>query len=102
IDQIMAGWVPASNGTVTPPNDSIAEIKAFIDARRTNVLSQIPQGALVMANDPAVYTLNVTTAAANTVEGYKQTNNGAATFGGTFNVARTYSITVNGVLATWN
>jgi hypothetical protein len=92
IDQIMAGWVPASNGTATPPNDSIAEIKAFIDARRANVLSQIQQ----------TWSLAVTTAAANTVEGYKQTTDGAATFSGTFNVARTYSITVNGVLATWH
>ena len=101
IDQIMAGWVPAVNGGATPPNDSIAEIKAFIDARRANLLTQIPQGALVLANDPAAYSLNVSTAAPNTTEGYKQTTDGAATFSGNFNVAKTSSITVNGQLAQW-
>jgi CotH kinase protein/Lamin Tail Domain len=82
IDQIMQGWVPA--GTVT-------NVKGFIDSRRANVLAQIQQN----------YSLVVTTAG-TAVDGNSRTTNGAATFSGTFNVARTYSITVNGVLATWS
>ena len=89
IDQIMAGWVPATNGA-SSTNDSIAEIKAFIDVRRANVLGQIQQS----------YTLAATTAG-TAIEGIARTNDGAATFSGTFNVARTYSITVNGVAAQW-
>ncbi|MEO7318517.1 MAG: CotH kinase family protein, partial [Chthoniobacteraceae bacterium] len=100
IDQIMTGWVPASNGA-SSTNDSIAEIKAFITARHANVLAQIPQGALLLTNNPAVYTLNVT-AAGTAVDGNQRTNDGAANFSGTFNVAKTYSITVNGALATWS
>ena len=82
IDQIMQGWVPA--GTIT-------NVKAFIDTRRANVLAQIQQN----------YALTVTTAG-TAIEGIARTTNGAATLSGTFNVARTYSITVNGVLATWS
>ncbi len=79
IDQIMTGWVPA--GTIT-------SVKGYIDTRRTNVLAQIQQN----------YALNVSAAGA-AVEGNQRTNDGAATFSGTFHVAKTYSITVNGVLA---
>ena len=92
IDQILIGWVPATNATAAPPNDSIADIKAYVAARRANVLAQIQQN----------YALAVSTAAADTAEGYKQTTTGAATFSGTFHVAKTYSITVNGVPATLN
>ncbi|MEO7318813.1 MAG: CotH kinase family protein, partial [Chthoniobacteraceae bacterium] len=87
IDQIMAVWVPLTD-TVSQ-NRSINDMKAFVAARRTNVLNQIQQN----------YSLTVSTAVANTPEGYQQTTDGAATFSGTFNVARTYSITVNGQLA---
>ncbi len=90
IDQIMQGWVPAGTGATSPAR-TIAAIKAFIDARRANVLSQIQQN----------YSLTVTGNAADSVEGYKVSTSGAATFSGTFNVARTYSITVNGVAASW-
>jgi hypothetical protein len=90
IDQIMQGWVPAGTGAASPAR-TVAAIKAYIDARRTNVLSQIQQN----------YSLTVTGNAADSVEGYKVSTNGAVTFSGTFNVARTYSITVNGVAATW-
>ena len=90
IDRIMAGWVPASNGASTQ-SDSLAEIKAFVASRRANVLSQIQQN----------YSLTVTGTTADSIEGYKTTTDGAATFSGTFNVARTYSITVNGQPAQW-
>jgi hypothetical protein len=59
IDQIMAGWVPATDSTATPPNNSIAEIKAYVTARRTNVLNQIQQKL----------SLNVTTTGTNTPRG---------------------------------
>ncbi len=91
IDQIMFPWVAPA---------TITAVKGYIDTRRANVLTQIPQGVLVLANNPAVYTLNVTTGAA-AVGGYPTTTDGSATFGGTFNVAKTYSITVNGQLAQW-
>jgi hypothetical protein len=90
IDQIMGGWVPATDGGVTPPNTSIAEIKAYVTVRRNNILSQIQQN----------YSLNVATSGV-TSEGFRETADGSATFSGTFNVARTYSITVNGQLAQW-
>ena len=80
IDQIMADWVPAP---------TITAAKAYIDTRRTNVLAMIPQ----------TYSLVATVSGTTTTEGYQRTNNGAATFSGVFNVAKTYSITVNGVLA---
>ena len=89
IDQIMAGWVDATDGSAAAPNRGITEIKSFIDARRTNILAQIPQ----------TYSLIVTGTAADTGEGYKVTTTGVATFAGNFNVAKTYSITVNGTLA---
>ncbi len=79
IDRIMAGWVPA--GTVTT-------IKGFVGQRRANVLGQIPQS----------YSANVTTSGPD-IGSLKRTTNGAANFNGNFNVARTYSITVNGQLA---
>ena len=44
------------------------------------------------------YSLTVT-AAGTAVDGNQRTNDGAATFSGTFNVARAYSITVNGAAA---
>lgn len=90
IEQIMGGWVPAADGGAVPPNTSIAEIKAYVAARRTNILSQIQQN----------YSLNVATSG-TTSEGYRQTMDGSANFSGTFNVARTYSVTVNGQLAQW-
>ncbi len=86
IDRIMAGWVPQTDAV--SQNRSIADIKNFVMARRANVLAQIQQ----------IYSLNVTTSATS-ADGYKQTNDGSATFSGTFNVAKTYSITVNGQLA---
>ncbi|MGV3531973.1 MAG: CotH kinase family protein, partial [Chthoniobacteraceae bacterium] len=86
VEQIMRGWVPATDGSAPPSNTSMAEIKAYVAARRANVLAQIPQS----------YSLNVSTAGADTPEGYKLTTNGAATISGTFNVAKTYSIRVNG------
>jgi hypothetical protein len=90
IEQIMGGWVPVSDTSTPPSNTSIAEIKAYIAVRRANVLNQIQQN----------YALNVT-APDGQVEGIARTLNGSATINGTFNVARTYSITVNGVLAEW-
>ena len=84
IDRLFAGWV-APTGT----NVSIASAKAYIDTRRTNVLAMIPQN----------YAFTATGNAAD-VNGMKQTTDGAAAFSGTFNVAKTYSITVNGTLAT--
>jgi hypothetical protein len=90
IDQIMGGWVPATDGGITPPNTSIDEIKAYVTAARANVLGQIQQN----------YSLNVTTSG-TTSEGFSQNTDGSASFNGTFNVARTYSITVNGQLAQW-
>ena len=75
IDQIMQGWVPANDGSPgDTPNRGINDIKAFVDARRANVLSQIPQN----------YSLTVTGNAADSPEGYKVTGNGAATFSGSF------------------
>src|SRR6185369_7349601 len=65
-------------------------IKAYVTARRTNVLGQIQQN----------YSLTVTTGATD-LDGFKRTTNGAATISGTFNVAKTYSITVNGTAAQW-
>src|SRR4030095_14337564 len=88
IEQIMAGWVPATDGSAAPPNTSIAEIKAYVTARRANILLQIQQN----------YSLTVTTSG-TTSEGFKETTDGSASFNGTFNVAQTYSITVNGQLA---
>lgn len=88
VDRLMQGWVPAGTGAASPAR-TIAAIKAFINARRANVLSQIQQN----------YALNVTGTTADSLEGHKVTTTGAATFAGTFNVARTYSITVNGVPA---
>jgi hypothetical protein len=84
IDRVLGGWVAAA-GT----NVSVASAKAYITARTANVLSQIQQN----------YAFTATGNAAD-VNGLKQTTNGAATFSGTFNVAKTYSITVNGTLAT--
>lgn len=89
IDQIMQGWVPATDGSSATPNRGLAEIKGFIDARRASVLAEIQQN----------YSLATTGMTADSLEGYKVTTTGAATFAGTFNVARTYSITVNGILA---
>jgi hypothetical protein len=92
IDRTLQGWVPASDGSPgASPNRGIADIKAFIDARRTSVLSQIPQA----------FSQTVTGTAADSPEGYKVTATGAATFNGNFNVAKTWSITVNGQLAQW-
>ncbi len=91
IDQLFQGWVPATDGNAATPNRGIAEIKGFVDARRAAVLSQIQQN----------FSLSVTGNTADSIEGYKTTTNGAATFSGTFNVAKTYSVTVNGVLAQW-
>jgi hypothetical protein len=51
IDQIMAGWVTATDATATPPNNSIAEIKAYVTARRTNVLNQIQQNYTLKRDD---------------------------------------------------
>ena len=51
--------------------------------------------------DPRTNAL-VVTAAGTAIEAIARTTNGAATFSGTFNVARTYSITVNGVSLTVN
>ncbi|RYD40544.1 MAG: hypothetical protein EOP83_35125, partial [Verrucomicrobiaceae bacterium] len=88
VEQIMGGWVPATDGTFAPPSTSIAEIKAYVSARRANILSQIQQS----------YSLTVATSEADTPEGYKLTTSGAATISGTFNVAKTYSIRVNGAV----
>jgi hypothetical protein len=90
IDQIMTGWVPATDGV--PQNRSINDLKGFVATRRANVLTQIQQN----------FSQTVTTSGADTFEGYKLTTTGAATFSGTFNVARTYSATVNGQLVTLN
>jgi hypothetical protein len=89
IDRLFQGWVPLTDGSTASPNRGIQEIKGFIDARRANVLSQIQRA----------YSLNVTGTAAASAEGYTVTTTGGATLAGTFNVARTYSITVNGAPA---
>ena len=88
IDRMFSPWVPAGSGAASPAR-TIAAIKAYIDARRANVLAQIPQ----------TYSLTTTGTTADSIEGYKVTTTGAATFAGSFNVAKTYSITVNGVAA---
>ncbi len=90
IDQTMTGWVPTTDGV--SQNRSIPDIKAYVTARRTNMLAQIQQN----------YSLVTTTAGGTSTDGYKQTTDGVATFSGTFNVAKTYSITVNGVSAALN
>lgn len=90
VEQIMAGWVPATDGVAA--NRSITDIKAFVTARRNSVLAAIQQN----------YSLVTAVAGTDTPEGYKRTLTGAATFSGTFHVAKTYSVTVNGQLATWN
>jgi hypothetical protein len=90
VEQIMAGWVPLTDSVAQ--NRSINDIKAYVANRRASVLGQIQQN----------YSLNVTTGVANTNEGYFRTNTGAATLSGTFHVAKTYSITVNGQLANWS
>lgn len=92
VDQIMAGWVPASDFSSFAPNRGIAEIKAYVDTRRASVLGQIQQN----------YSLVITGNAASTPEGYTVTTTGAATMSGTFNVAKVYSITVNGQPAQLN
>lgn len=89
VDQIMGGWVPATD-TNTTQATSIASIKAFVNQRRASVLSQIQQN----------YSATVTTTAPD-VDGVKTTTDGAAVVSGTFNVAKTYSVTVNGSLAQW-
>ncbi len=87
LDQILQGWVPAADSSPgSSPNRSITDLKGYIDARRANVLGQIQQN----------YSLTTAGDAADSPEGYKVTTTGAAAFSGTFNVARTYSITVNG------
>ncbi|HEX2749677.1 MAG TPA: lamin tail domain-containing protein [Verrucomicrobiales bacterium] len=92
IDRLFQGWVPAADSNPgSSPNRGISDIKGYIDARRTNVLGQIPQ----------TFSQTVTGTAADSVEGYKVTATGAATFNGNFNVAKTYSVTVNGQLAQW-
>ncbi|MFN0125811.1 MAG: lamin tail domain-containing protein [Verrucomicrobiales bacterium] len=91
IDRLFQGWVPDSDGDAASPNRGIQEIKAFIDARRANVLSQIEQS----------YSLGVSGTNPTSPEGYAVTTTGAVTLGGNFNVARTYSITVNGEAAQW-
>ncbi|MHA3773525.1 lamin tail domain-containing protein [Verrucomicrobiota bacterium sgz303538] len=63
--------------------------KNFVINRRNGVLAQIQQN----------YSLTVTTGGTD-VDGFKQTTDGSVTFGGTFNVAKTRSITVNGTPAT--
>ena len=90
IDQLFTGWVPVTDAV--GQNRSITDIKAYITARRNSVLGQIPQ----------IYSYTPTLAAPTTGEGYLRTYDGAASFSGNFNVARCYSITVNGVLATTN
>jgi hypothetical protein len=83
--------VPLSDGAAGLPNRSISDIKAYIDARRAAVLGQIQQN----------YTQTTTGNAADSLEGYKVTTTGAVSFAGTFHVAKTYSVTVNGVPAQW-
>ncbi len=82
IDQAI-GYLAGSQPAV------VAAAKTYLVNRRAGVLAQIPQ----------TYSLTVSGNAAD-VSGMKQTTDGAATFSGTFNVAKTYSITLNGVLAT--
>ncbi len=90
IDRLMQGWVPANDTSPgATPNRGIADIKGYVDARRANVLSQIQQ----------TYSLTTTGTTVDSIEGYKVSTTGAATFAGTFNVAKIYSITVNGVAA---
>ena len=90
IDQLYTGWVPATD--LVGQNRSINDIKAYVTTRRNNVLSQIPQ----------TYSQTIAVGGTTSAEGYQRTNDGSATFSGAFNVARTYSITVNGVAATLN
>ncbi len=89
IDHLLAGWVPAADGTpgVTPFR-SINDIKGYIDIRRADVLSQIQQN----------YSSTLTGTTLST-EGYQVTTTGAVGLSGTFNVAKTYSVTVNGQAA---
>ncbi len=80
LDRLVGAWVPAA---------TLTNIKAFIDNRRANLLTQIP----------TAYSLIATTAG-TAIEGFNRTNDGAATISGNFNVAATHSILVNGVAAT--
>lgn len=79
IDQLLGGWV-------NPAAVQIA--KTYIDDRRTNVLGQIPR----------TYSLNSNLTAS--ADGFAFTPTGNAIFSGTFDVARTRSIRLNGRLAT--
>ncbi|HEV7866965.1 MAG TPA: lamin tail domain-containing protein, partial [Chthoniobacteraceae bacterium] len=67
---------------------AVAAAKNFLVARRAGVLAQIQQN----------YSLAATVSGSD-VDGFKQSTDGSAVFGGTFNVARTRSILVNGVPA---
>ena len=85
IDQLLADWVPPTDGSAAAPNRGIAEIKAYIDARRANILSQIQQTNSLRA-----------VGSSTSPEGYPLTATGALALSGTFQVAHTYAITVNG------
>lgn len=87
IDRLIGGWVPA--GTVTT-------IKGFIDSRRDQILGNTGLG--ITAQIQQVYAMTVTTAG-TAIEGLKRTTDGSATISGTFNVAKTGSILVNGMAA---
>ncbi len=87
INQTLLGWIPFND--TSSATRSTTKILQFVTNRRANVLSQIPQ----------VWTLTATGDSANSPEGYTVTSTGAVTFNGSFNVARTYSATVNGQLA---
>jgi hypothetical protein len=83
ISAVMDGWVPASE---------IAAAQQFITDRRAFVTSQLPAtyGTLTITGDAAA------------VENVTQTTTGTLTLSGTFPVAQTGSILVNGVPATAN
>ncbi len=79
IDQLLGGWVDSS---------TVRTAKTYIDDRRANVLSQIPQ------------TYSLTSNLTETQDGFAVTSTGNAVFSGMFHVARTRSILLNGRPAT--
>ncbi|MES2706834.1 MAG: lamin tail domain-containing protein [Verrucomicrobiota bacterium] len=81
IDDLLTGWVsaPVING-----------VKSYIDARRINVLSQIPQ------------TYSLTTNLTAGTGGYLQSSTGAVDFSGTFHAAEARSLRLNGQPVTLN
>lgn len=81
VDELIGGWASAA---------TVANVKGYITARRASVLSQIPQ------------TYSLVTGLAAGTGGYPESLTGAVDFRGTFHVAETRSLRINGQAATLN